>query len=182
MTPTSPSLTLPVSDRDHIQGSPNAAVTLVEYGDYECPHCGRAVVVVEELREQFAKELRFVFRHFPLTQIHSHAQLAAEAAEAAGEQDHFWEMHETLFKHQKALDASRILKLAGGIGIDATQFTRALEAHTFQAHVREDFMSGVRSGVNGTPTFFINGRRYDGPVDLSSLSEAVQEAVKEVTR
>jgi protein-disulfide isomerase len=166
-------LTLPVTDRDHMQGSGEAPVTLVEYGDYECPHCGRAYPIVEELRRNFGDRLRFVFRNFPLTQVHAHAEMAAEAAEAAGAQGRFWEMHEALFTHQNALDTSHLVQYAGRLRINAAQLGEALTAHTFRDRVREDFMSGVRSGVNGTPTFFINGLRHDGPFDLSSLTEAI---------
>jgi protein-disulfide isomerase len=172
--PSSARLTLPVTDRDHIQGSPQAAVTLVEYGDYECPHCGRAYPIVEELRQNFGDRLRFVFRNFPLTQVHAHAEMAAEAAEAAGAQGRFWEMHQALFTHQNALDSAHLVQYAGRLRINAAQLGEALAAHTFRERVREDFMSGVRSGVNGTPTFFINGRRHDGPFDLEALTEAAE--------
>jgi len=169
-------LTMPVSDRDHVQGSPTALVTLVEYGDYECPHCGHAYPIVEELRHAMGSRMRFVFRHFPLTQVHSHAEVAAESAEAAGAQDRFWEMHHMLFTHQNELDVSHILHHGGRLGLDTSKFAEDLKARTFQHHVHEDFMSGVRSGVNGTPTFFLNGIRYDGSWDLPTLSEAVEEA------
>jgi protein-disulfide isomerase len=174
--PSSSMLTLPVSARDHAKGHATALVTLVEYGDFQSPHCGRAYPIVEELRRQFGDRVRFVFRNFPLTQVHQFAELAAEAAEAAGAQDRFWEMHHKLFTHQSALDRSHLMHYAGEIGLDAARFAEALAAHSFKARVREDFMSGVRSGVNGTPTFFINGMRHDGPFDLSSLSGAVQDA------
>jgi protein-disulfide isomerase len=167
-------LTLAVTDRDHKQGPAEAAVTLVEYGDYECPHCGRAYPIVEELRQNFGDRLRFVFRNFPLTQVHAHAEMAAEAAEAAGAQGRFWEMHEALFTHQNALDTSHLVQYAGRLRINAAQLGEALTAHTFRDRVREDFMSGVRSGVNGTPTFFINSVRHDGPFDLPLLTEAVE--------
>jgi len=181
MTPrSSAKLTLPVGDRDHIQGSPEAAVTLVEYGDYECPHCGHAFPIVEKLRRKFAREMRFVYRNFPLTQVHPHAEMAAEAAEAAGAQNRFWEMHDLLFQHQNALDTPHLAKYAELTGIDVKGFAAQLTEHAFRARVREDFMSGVRSGVNGTPTFFINGWRHDGAFDLESLSEAVAAAAAEV--
>ena len=171
-------LTMHVTERDHIQGSAKALVTLVEYGDFECPHCARAYPIVEELRRNFGDKLRFVFRNFPLTQVHPHAETAAEAAEAAGAQGRFWEMHHALFKHQNALDASHILRYAQQIGIDEEKFGEALAANAFLERVREDFMSGVRSGVNGTPTFFINGMRHDGPFDLPDLSAAIEEAAQ----
>jgi protein-disulfide isomerase len=170
-------LTLPVTARDHIQGSETALVTLVEYGDYQCPHCGAAYPIVEELRKKMGEKMRFVFRNFPLTEIHEYAQVAAEAAEAAGAQGRFWEMHHALFTHQNALALPILVQYAGRIGLDATKLAQDLGSRAFRTRVREDFMSGVRSGVNGTPTFFINGRRHDGPFDLASLSGAVQEAL-----
>jgi protein-disulfide isomerase len=167
-----------VSDRDHSEGAPDAPVTLVEYGDFECPHCGRAYPIVEELRRRMGKKMRFVFRNFPLSESHPHAEKAAEAAEAAGEQDRFWEMHALLFKHQNALDTAHLVTYAHSLGLDETRFSQALSAHTFQTRVREDFMSGARSGVNGTPTFFINGRRYDGAYELEPMLEALETAAK----
>lgn len=168
-------LTKPVTEMDHIEGPPSAPVTLVEYGDFECPHCGRAFPVVEEVRRKLGNQLRFVYRHFPLTEIHSHAQAAAEAAEAAGAQDKFWQMHRVIFEHQNALGLVHLVKYAEELGIDAAQFEQSLRSHEFAEHVRADFMSGVRSGVNGTPTFFINGVRYDGRVDVSSMVIAIKE-------
>jgi protein-disulfide isomerase len=168
----------PVSERDHSEGAANAPVTLVEYGDFECPHCGRAFPIVEELRKQLGDRLRFVFRNFPLSEVHPHAEMAAESAEAAGAQGHFWEMHHALFTHQSQLDATHLMQYASHLRMNAAQIGEALTAHTFKDRVHEDFMSGVRSGVNGTPTFFINGTRHDGPWDLDSLLEAVEEAAK----
>ena len=172
-TRSSPRLTLPVTDRDHIQGSPEALVTLVEYGDYECPHCGRAYAIVEEICREAGDRLLFAFRNFPLTQSHEHAEMAAEGAEAAAAQQRFWEMHRILFTHQSELATSNLMQYASWLGMDTQQLRRALRTHAFRDRVHEDFMSGVRSGVNGTPTFFINGVRYDGPVDVFSLSSAV---------
>jgi len=175
MTPHSlATLARQVTDRDHIRGSSKALVTLVEYGDYECPHCGAAHPVVEEIRRLVGDRLRFVFRHFPLTQVHAHAAMAAEAAEAAGAQGSFWEMHGTLLSHQNALDPPSLVQHAVRLGLDTEQFRRSLTAHEFRDRVHEDFMSGVRSGVNGTPTFFINDVRYEGPADLPSLLGAVE--------
>ena len=178
MTTNSSMLTLPVSDRDHVQGSATALVTLVEYGDYECPHCGRAYPIVEELRRIMGDKLRFVFRNFPLSQIHEHAEMAAESAEAAAAQNRFWEMHRALFTHQNALDTAQLLHYAERLGLDAALFSRALGEHTFRRRVHGDFLSGARSGVNGTPTFFINGMRHDGPFDLSTLSDAIEDAAE----
>jgi protein-disulfide isomerase len=173
-------LTLPVSEeRDHIQGPPTALVTLVEYGDFECPHCGMAHPIVKAIQEEFGDELRFVYRHFPLTQVHPHAERAAEAAEAAGAQGQFWEMHDTLFENQGALDDEDLLEYAQELGLDVLAFRRDLLAGTFKPRVREDFMSGVRSGVNGTPTFFISGHRHDAPWDLETLSASILEELRE---
>ena len=175
-------LTMPVSDRDHIQGPEDAPVTLVEYGDFECPHCGHAYSIVEELRKQFGNRMRFVFRHFPLSQAHPHAEAAAEAAEAAGAQDRFWEMHHALFTHQNALDTQHLIQYASRVGIDVAKFTTDLTTRTYQPRVHEDFMSGARSGVNGTPTFFINDVRYDGAYDVSSLGEAIELAAHQTKK
>ena len=170
-------LTLPVSkERDHILGPETAPVTLVEYGDYECPHCGAAHSIVKQIQEAMGDDLRFVFRHFPLTQIHPHAERAAEAAEAAGAQRRFWTMHDLLFEHQQTLDDSHLLRFAEVSGLDVVRFTRELEEGVHLERVREDFKSGVRSGVNGTPTFFINGVRHNGSWELNSLLQAIERA------
>jgi protein-disulfide isomerase len=171
-------LSVPVSDqRDHILGPRTAAVTIVEYGDYECPYCGEAYPIVKELLAQFRDEARLVFRNFPLAQIHPHAKRAAEAAEAAGAQGRFWEMHDLLYERQDALEDQDLLSYAGEIGLDLDRFKSELAEGVYTARVREDFLSGVRSGVNGTPTFFINERRHDGGYDLRSLTEAVTMAM-----
>jgi len=166
-----------VTERDHVQGPPDAAVTLVEYGDYECPHCGHAYPIVKELQERFGPDLRFVFRNFPLREVHPHAEHAAEAAEAAGAQGLFWEMHDVIFEHQRALDDAHLVQYAGEIGADERRLREELRSHAHQPRVREDFLSGVRSGVNGTPTFFINGLRYDDSWDLETLTQAVRTEV-----
>jgi len=166
-------LSAPVSDRDHAQGDVNAAVTLVEYGDYECPHCGRAYPIVKEVQRRLGLRLRFVFRNFPLREIHPHAQHAAEAAEAAGTQGHFWEMHDTLFEHQGSLDDRHLLQYAKALELDHDRLQMDLASHKYAGRVREDFVSGVRSGVNGTPTFFINGVRHNDGWDVESLTEAL---------
>jgi protein-disulfide isomerase len=169
-------LTLPVGARDHAQGPAEAAVTLVEYGDYECPHCGRAYPIVKEVQRRLGAKLRFVFRNFPLSESHPHAQHAAEAAEAAGARGRFWEMHDTLFEHQQALDDAHLVRYAATLGLDAKAFEHELDAHAYRARVREDFVSGVRSGVNGTPTFFINGVRFDDSWDADTLTDALRAA------
>jgi protein-disulfide isomerase len=172
-------LAVPVSDaRDHIQGLPNAAVTLVEYGDYECPHCGEAHPIIKRIQEQVGEALRFVYRHFPLTLMHAHAESAAEASEAAGAQGKFWEMHDLLFDHQDSLDKASLLRLAAQLKIDQTRFAYDLKEGKFQEKVREDITGGVKSGVNGTPTFFINDVRHDGPWDLQSLMSAIERSAE----
>ena len=175
--PHGPALVLPVGPRDHAQGPATAPVTLVEYGDYECPYCGRAYPIVKSVQKRLGNRLRFVFRNFPLTEVHPNADLAAEAAEAAAEQGRFWEMHDAIFEHQDALAPADLIAYATGIGIDPAKLGAALESHAQAARVREDFMSGVRSGVNGTPTFFVNGARYDGPWDYSDLLAALEAAI-----
>ncbi len=172
---TAPKLTLPVGDRDHTQGPAVATVTLVEYGDYQCPHCRQVHPIISELRERFGERLRFVFRHFPIKSVHPNAQLAAEAAEAAAAQGKFWEMHEYLFEHQDALDKQSLIQHAAELGLDVERFDQELTEHLYADRVREDFMSGVRSGVNGTPTFYVNGVRYDGAWDLESLAAEIEK-------
>ena len=169
-------LTMPVGKRDHAQGPADAPVTLVEYGDYECPHCGRAYPIVKEVQRRLGSKLRFVFRNFPLSESHPHAQHAAEAAEAAAAPGRFWEMHDTLYEHQQALDDRHLAGYAAKLGLDAKTFEQELHAHAHKARVREDFMSGVRSGVNGTPTFFINGVRFDDSWDPDTLTDALKAA------
>jgi protein-disulfide isomerase len=169
-------LTRPLGDKDHIAGPRDAAVTLVEYGDYECPHCGKAYPIVEAVRRRLGDTLRFAYRHFPLTQIHPHAYQAAQMAEAAGTVQKFWEMHSLLFQNQNALEPEDLIRYAESIGISAPRASEILENNLFDAAVREQFMSGVRSGVNGTPTFFINGIRHDGAWDEESLLLALQQA------
>ena len=169
-----PRLTFPVSEqRDHIRGRADAPITLVEYGDFECPDCGSAYEMIEDLRAFLGARLRFVYRHFPLTQLHLHAQLAAEASEAAASQRKFWQMHDTLFAHQHALDETHLAEYADQLGLALTPFLGALASHIHASRVHEDFLSGVRSGVNGTPTFFINEYRYDGPREFDSLLAAM---------
>ena len=163
-----------VSERDHVQGSKTAGITLVEYGDYQCPYCGQAYPIVKELQQQLGNKLRFVFRNFPLSTMHPHAEHAAEAAETAGAHGKFWEMHDMLYENQEALGDENLIQYATAIGLNEAGFTSEMVKHTQAARVREDFMSGVRSGVNGTPTFFINGVRHDGPFDLESLLQAME--------
>jgi protein-disulfide isomerase len=176
-TQWTPELTLPVSaDRDHIQGPADAAVTLLEYGDYECPFCGAAYPIVKEAQSRMGDRLRFVFRNFPISTSHPHAERAAEAAEAAASQGRFWQMHDLLYENQKRLDDADLHDYAEQLGLDVDAFDGDLARHVHAERVREDFMSGVRSGVNGTPTFYINGSRHDGGYELESLVAALEQA------
>jgi len=167
----------PVGPKDHMQGPPDAPVTLVEYGDYECPYCGEAYPVVKALQERLGDQMKFVFRNFPLSEAHPHAEEAAEAAEAAASQGKLWEMHDLLYENQDALEPEDLVKYARALRLELPRFVREMKDHIYGERVREDFRSGVRSGVNGTPTFFINGVRHNGPFDLASLLAAIEEAV-----
>jgi len=167
-------LTMPVDEaRDHIQGLADAPITLVEYGDYECSYCGQAYPIVKNVQAQLGDRLRFVFRNFPLTEIHPHAGNAALAAEVAAVEGKFWEMHDALYVHQRSLGDRHLAEIANGIGLDGGDLLSRVEAGETEERVQEDFMSGVRSGVNGTPSFFINGLRYDGSWDEETLLAAL---------
>ena len=166
-------LQVPVTSADHIQGDPHAHVTLVEYGDYECPACGLAYPIVKAVQKHFGKRLRFVFRNFPLTQIHPQAESAAETAEFAGAHERFWEMHDELYENQDTLGLAAYLALAKDLGLPEKALGEALQKHTFKPRVRSDFMGGLKGGVNGTPTFFINGRRHDAAYDFDELIAAI---------
>jgi protein-disulfide isomerase len=172
-------LTLPVSEeRDHIQGPPDASVTLLEYGDYECPYCGAAYPIVKEVQARMGDRLRFVFRNFPITTSHPHAEQAAEAAETAAAQSRFWEMHDHLYEHQRHLENADLHRYAEELGLDVERFDNELAEHVHADRVRGDFMSGVRSGVNGTPTFYINGKRHDDSYEIETLVAALEEAAR----
>ncbi len=168
-------LRVPVTGDDHILGPAKAAVTLVEYGDYQCPFCGEAFWVLRDMRERFG-DLRFVFRNFPLTEIHPCAMIAAEAAEAASTQGLFWEMHDLIYENQRELSPEQLVEHASSLNLDIDEFTAELETHRYAERIKADFMGGVRSGVNGTPTLFINGERYNGPVDATLLGRALDDA------
>ncbi|MET0281995.1 MAG: DsbA family protein [Steroidobacteraceae bacterium] len=170
------SLAIPVTAADHVQGPMDAPVTLVEYGDYQCPYCGEAYQVIKAVQQTLGSRLRFVFRNFPLNQAHPQAELAAEAAEAAGAQGKFWEMHDALYENQQQLGQPLIEALVEQLGLDAGRLEQDLQARSFQARVKHDFMGGVRSGVNGTPGLFINGQRYDQSWDEESLTAALLAA------
>jgi protein-disulfide isomerase len=170
-------LTLPVGPRDHVRGPQGASVTLVEYGDFECPQCAAAEPNVVRVVETFGDRLCFVFRHFPLTNSHPNAQHAAEEAEWASAQDAFWPMHDALYGAQTRLSDRKMLDLAAGLGLAGAELERAWAAHTFIARVKEDFASGLKSGVTGTPSFFINGIRHEGGWDELALAHAIEAAL-----
>jgi protein-disulfide isomerase len=168
--------TPPVSERDHMQGHMDAEFVMVEYGDYECPHCKAAYPNVKAVQAEMGTRLCFVYRHFPLVEIHPHAEQAAEAAEAADAQNRFWAMHATLFENSPLLDYELLLVYAKATKLDLLRFERDMENRAYLPRVQEDMVSGVESGVKGTPTFFINGVRHRGGYDLDSLLQALQVA------
>jgi protein-disulfide isomerase len=172
-------LSAPVSAKDHRQGDPDAPCTLVEYGDYQCPSCGQAYPIVKRVQKHYGKRLSFIFRNFPLTQMHPFAEPAAETAEFAGANGKFWGMHDLLFENQARLGDDELLpELAQQLHLAPAKLLEALESKEFEPRVKSDFSSGVRSGVNGTPTFFINGQRHDGAYDFASLVEAIDGALE----
>jgi protein-disulfide isomerase len=171
----SATLTPPVSARDHAQGPASAPITLVEFGDYQCPYCGAAYPVVKQLQKTLGKKLRFIFRNFPLTQAHPYALVAAEAAEAAALQGKFWEMHDLIYENQASLEPDILPEWAVTVGLDVKKFGAAIQQGEITKRIKEDRMSGITSGVNGTPCFFINGIRYDDMPDYDSLLAALGE-------
>jgi protein-disulfide isomerase len=172
-------LSIAVNADDHIQGDLTAECSLVEYGDYQCPYCGAAYPIVKRLQKHFGKRLSFVFRNFPLAQMHPWAEPAAEVAEFAGAHGKFWEMHDLLFENQQSLSDALFVNLADKLDLSTSQLQTAIANHTYRARVQADFAGGARSGVNGTPTFFVNGLRHNGPPDFDSLSEAIELAAKQ---
>ncbi len=174
-----PRLTMPVGERDHSDGPSNAPMVLVEYGDYQCPYCGAAYPIVKKVQKELGAKLRFVFRNFPITNAHPYAQWAAETAEAAAAQGKFWEMHDYLYENQGSLgDEAFFANYEKRLKLDSAKLNRELAQHVYAARIQEDFMSGVRSGVNGTPTFFINGARYDGYPGFGDMVAALKGASK----
>jgi protein-disulfide isomerase len=172
-----PRLTLPIGSRDHAEGPVEATLVLVEYGDYECPYCGAAYPIVKKVQKRLGSRLRFVFRNFPLTNMHPFAQQAAETAEAAAAQGKFWEMHDFLYENQASLgDPAFLLRQARKLQLDAAQLEREVAGHVYLPRIEEDYSSGIRSGVNGTPTFFVNSVRYDGYPGFEPLVAALERA------
>jgi protein-disulfide isomerase len=171
-------LKTPVGPNDHAMGSADAPVTLLEYGDFQCPYCGQAYPIVKSLQKRFGTKLRFVFRHMPLKNAHPQAELAAQAAEAAARQGQFWQMHDALYEHQAQLGPEFVVNTAGRLHLDVAAFERDLVSADVQARVQHDFMDGVRSGVNGTPTFYLNGTRFDESWDPETLGAAIEAAIE----
>lgn len=166
-------LKVPVTSADHVLGPASAPVTLVEHGDYECPHCATAHPSVKLVLAQFGQSLRFVFRHFPLNEVHPNAESAAEAAEFAGAHDRFWEMHNGIYDNQDRLSLPLLIVLAEALGLSEAALRHSLATRQFAPKVRSDFLGGVRSGVNGTPTFFVNGVRHEGSFEFDDLVAAI---------
>lgn len=174
-------LSIPLSEKDHVAGPASAKVTLVEYGDYQCPYCRSAYAIVKKIQKEMGAELRFAFRNFPLAQAHAHATHAAIAAEVAGAkgEKEFWAMHDTLYENQGALEDDDLAGYAEPFGVSSGELEAAYAGGAAADHVRADFRGGVRSGVNGTPTFFVNGERYDGDwTDVQRFVTALRAAAK----
>jgi protein-disulfide isomerase len=178
LTTTDGLLAVAVDDRDHVLGPEDAPVTLVEYGDFQCPYCARAHPIVQELLRRRTNLMRFAYRHFPLINIHPYAEPAAEAAEAAGARGRFWPVHDWLFANQVRLSPVTLIAALVAMGLDGQAIAREIQDHKFLGKVQRDFVSGVRSGVMGTPTFFINGMRYEGGHALPELMTAVDAAAR----
>lgn len=171
-------LRTPVNEQDHYCGPAAAPVELLEYGDYQCPHCGRAYPIVKELMAQLGDNLKFVFRNFPLSKIHPHARLAAIAAEAAGLQHKYWEMYNVIFQNQKRIHQSALVEYAAQIGLDVERFKADMEQEALADKVEGHFYGGMRSGVNATPTFFINGEQYTGSWELEDILGCIRQLLK----
>ncbi len=172
----------PVSNDDHVQGGKNASITLVEYGDYECPYCGQAYPIIKQIQKHYGSKLRFVFRNFPLTEIHPLARLAAQTAEFAGSEGKFWEMHDLIYENQSNLNVELLVSLTESLDLSPEKLKKSLEDQTFDPKIQSDFIGGVKSGVNGTPTFYINGARYTGPVEFQDLVSAIDEMITKPLR
>jgi protein-disulfide isomerase len=163
-------------ERDHTRGPDDALVTIVEYGDFECPYCGQAEQVIRELLVESGSDVRYVWRHLPLNDVHPNAQLAAEASEAASAQGKFWEMYDLLFAHQDALQLEDLEGYASQLDLDLDRFIDDMRTREYAGRVKEDVWSADESGVSGTPTFFINGRRHYGVYDIGTLTDRVRSA------
>jgi len=169
-----------VTQEDHIKGDKNAQITLVEYGDYECPYCGMAYPIVKRIQKHFGERLRFVFRNFPLAESHPHAVIAAMTAEFSATHQKFWEMHDLLYENQDALDIPDLLGYASQLDLSAADLQVAIQNESFAGKIQSDFMSGVRSGVNGTPSFYINGYHHQGSFEYEDLLIAIENAASRI--
>jgi protein-disulfide isomerase len=171
-----PTLKIPVTMADHIRGHFDAPYTLVEYGDYECSYCALAHPVVQQVQTYFGDRLRFVYRNFPLREAHPHAEIAAETAEFAAQFDQFWEMHDLIYQNNSNLSKELLIELARRLGLPVGELKDVFAIKPYQSKIRSDFQGGVISGVNGTPTFFINGYRYNGAPEVDELIDAIERA------
>ena len=170
-----------VHSNDHSYGNPEALIVLVEYGDYECPYCGKAYPIVKNIQQRMGNDLKFVFRNFPLANIHANAFSAAVATEAAGLQNKFWEMHDIIFENQNALDSENLFRFADHLRLDIERFSYDIQLKSLSLKVEQDFESGLRSGVNRTPTFFINGVKYDGSWSGDQLYQYLKSQLSAVS-
>lgn len=171
-------LKVPVAVSDHSQGPEDAPIILIEYGDYECPYCGRAFPEIKKVEKHFGSNLRFIFRNFPLREIHPYAEAAAEAAEFAATKGVFWEMHDNIYLNQRLLSIPTLIKLAEELNLSIADLERTIEKRAYESKIQKDFLGGIKSGVNGTPTFFINDQRYDGPPTFNSIVASIEANVK----
>jgi len=169
-------LKIPATDRDHFRGSNDAALVIVEYGDYQCPFCAEAEARLRRIEQSFTGNIKRVYRHFPLTEVHEYAFPAAASAEAAGSQGRFWEMHDMLFDNQPSLGPGIFAEFAVDLGLNLDEFRRAFTSEAIRDRIKEDFMGGIRSGVNGTPGIFLNGEKYEGPLDPDVLIQLMEAA------
>ncbi|MEI9946262.1 MAG: DsbA family protein [Chitinophagaceae bacterium] len=176
------SLRPPVSGKDHIEGNEKAMIELVEYGDYQCPHCGKAYPIVKKLQQLLGDQLKFVFRNFPLVKIHEAAMIAAAATEAAALQGKYWEMHDIIFENQEFLDPDSIFDYAGRVGLDMKKFEEDMERRELMEKVETDFESGIYSGVNATPTFFINGEKYNNGWEADRMFDFIKATYPEAVK
>jgi protein-disulfide isomerase len=175
-------LRIPVTDADHAQGPPDAPVTLLEYGDYQCPYCGAAYPVVQQVQRRLGDDLRFVFRNFPLAELHPHAVSAAMTAEFGAAHGHFGEVHDALYENQQELGPALYDAIVAELGLETKQLRAALEEQDYLARIRADVNGGVRSGVNGTPSFFVNGAHYDDSADLETMTEVLTATIRSAKR
>jgi protein-disulfide isomerase len=169
----------PVNENDHVRGPYNASVELVEYGDYQCPHCGAAYPVIKAIEKAYGGNLKFVFRNFPLSEAHPYAEFAAITAEAAGRQEKYWQMHDMIYEHQPELSVEALFDFAQELKLNMKKFEMDIEDREIAEKVEADFESGVRSGVNGTPSFFINGLKYNGFYDFESIAGTIESLIGE---